>query len=110
MIPESVIGTLDVLNVNAGDLNLSFNTNDPEETAKARRVVEDMLSRGYTILVQWGDRWRRVTKFYPKRDTYQIEVPDEQDQEEKTTKKKIRRVEVPARKTKATGIAPTAGG
>jgi hypothetical protein len=44
-------GTLGVLNVGAGDIKLSFDNKDAAETIRAKRMVTDMLRRGYAILV-----------------------------------------------------------
>lgn len=101
-------GTLCILNITAGDIKVSFNKDDPEEAARAREMIEDMLKRGYSILVQWGDGWRRAKKFIPSRDSYVIEVPKEGKEGE--VKPKMEEKEIPAKKTRAVGVAPTAGG
>lgn len=98
-------GTLCILNVSAGDIKVSFNKDIPEEVEHARQIIEDMFKRGYSVLVAWGDGWRRATKFIASRDSYIVETREEKDGKSEIVKK-----EVPAKKTRAVGIAPTAGG
>jgi len=100
-------GSLCILNISAGDVKISFNKDNPEELARARDMIEDMLKRGYSILVQWGDGWRRAKKFIPTRDTYVVEVPETTTEGEKP---KLVEKEIPAKKTRALAVAPTAGG
>lgn len=98
-------GSLCILNITAGDIKISFNKDNPEELTRARDMIEDMLKRGYSILVQWGDGWRRAKKFIPTRDAYVIEVAESQG-----TKPHIVEREIPAKKARAIAVAPTAGG
>lgn len=113
--------TLSVLNCMAGDMKFSFDSNDPQEVERARRVVQDMLARGYIIFVETPKGLRKVTGFNPKNDTYIIadgpmakEIPTDGDPLEtpvETRPKKTQgRKEVSAKTAKATAIAPTAGG
>lgn len=97
-------GDLSVLNVGAGDLRFSFDSQDPAEVERAQRVIEDMLKRGYNVFVEWGSGLRRVKKFMASRNTYVIEEPNADQPQKK------REVEVPAKQTRAYGVAPTAGG
>ena len=67
-------GLLDILNCGAGHLAIRFEKDNPDEVVKARRIIQDMLRRGYTILVETEDGGtRRVKRFDPKRDEYIIE-------------------------------------
>jgi hypothetical protein len=93
-------GSLSILNVGLGDIEFRFDTGDPAEVEKARRAIEDMLGRGYTILVDDGaGQLRRATGFDLARGVYIIDkVPGEPARE------------VPMTGATATGIAPTAGG
>ena len=45
-------GTIGVLNVGAGDTKLTFDKNNPAECIRSARIVEDMLRRGYALLVE----------------------------------------------------------
>lgn len=46
------IGTLAILNVAGGDVKVSFDKNNPAEVIRAKRIVRDMLHRGYALLVE----------------------------------------------------------
>src|SRR6056297_2870049 len=100
-------GSLCILNITEGDIKVSFNKDDPEETARAREMIEDMLKKGYSIMVKWGDGWRRAKKFISSRDSYVVEISAS---DEKGTTKRQKEQEIPAKKTRAIAIAPTAGG
>jgi hypothetical protein len=99
-------GSLCILNISAGDIKVSFNKDVPEEVEHARQIIEDMFKRGYSILVAWGSGWRRATKFIASRDSYIIETREEKED----GKSEVVEKEVPAKKARAVGIAPTAGG
>ena len=45
-------GVLEILNVGAGDVKLTFNTGDPSDVIRCRRIVSDMLRRGFALLVE----------------------------------------------------------
>lgn len=100
---KHVPGQLDVLSTGRGHMSLNFNADDPKDVEKARKTVEDMLKRGYAIFADTGDgEMKRVTKFDPKTDTYEIrETPTGN---KKATKK------ADAKKSHTTAVAPTAGG
>lgn len=48
-------GGLEVLNVGAGDIEVKFNPHQPEELARAIKMLKDMQLRGYAILVREDD-------------------------------------------------------
>jgi hypothetical protein len=57
----------------AGDIKLSFNSNDPMEVERAKRVVVDMLRRGYSLFIQGTDgTMTRVAAFDEKAGCYLI--------------------------------------
>lgn len=74
---------LGILNVGAGDTKLSFDKSNPAECARAAKIVEDMLKRGYAILVQVGEKdgepiYQRAKAFDPETCEYIISAgPDE---------------------------------
>lgn len=117
-------GEVSVLNVRAGDLRFSFSSDDPIEVERARRVVEDMLRRGYALFIAVDGQLRKVQRFDPSTDTYIIangplyagdreaaEAPTaETPAEPKPRRGRPPTRSVPARSTRATGVAPTAGG
>jgi hypothetical protein len=45
-------GTVSILNVGAGDIELRFDKSNPSESIRAGRIIEDMLRRGYALLVE----------------------------------------------------------
>ena len=51
---EMTSGSLQILNIGLGDIEFRFESGDPSEVEKARRAIDDMLRRGYTILVDDG--------------------------------------------------------
>ena len=119
-------GTLAILNVGTGDTKLSFDPERPAEVERAKSVVEDMLKRGYAILVEVGKRggdplYQRAKGFDPKTAEYLIVgAPEDATDTEKTAdskakpskngrrKPKTRRI--PAKDTTAVAVAPSAGG
>ena len=78
-----MIGTVAILNVGAGDTKLSFDKSNPQERERAKRIVVDLLKRGYALLVQVGMKsgepiYQRVRAFDPKRCEYVVAGgPDE---------------------------------
>lgn len=62
-------GTLDVLNVRAGDLKFSWDSES--DVADARRVVRDLLRQGYLLVVETEEGTHvRVEDFDPDTDEY----------------------------------------
>lgn len=107
MIPESALSALSVLNVGAGDLHIEFDKSDPADVEKAQGIIEDMLKRGYAILVRLeGGGWRRVEKFDKRRSVYVVS----DSSGSKSQKKKATKKELPMKTTRAVGVAPTSGG
>ena len=119
-----------VLNCGAGDMQFSFDKADPQECARAERVVTDMLARGYLLFASVDGGLVRVTSFDAQTHEYiiadgptvppnpspvvisgssdaAVEVPAA---EPVVKKKRGRPRRVPAKGTPVTGIAPTAGG
>ena len=64
-------GMLEVLCVGKGDLKLTWGT-DPDDEAKARATIEEMLRKGYAIFVETDVGPARVQRFSPERMTYVI--------------------------------------
>lgn len=114
------MSSISILNCTMGDMQFSFDSDDPQEVERARRCVEDMLKRGYILFVHTKAGLRKVTKFNRKNDTYVIAdgpetaPPEKNDADESSQAPKKGRKgkakEVPAKSSKATAIAPTAGG
>lgn len=122
------MGIVSVLNVGHGDTKLTFDPEKPEETKRAAAAVEDMLKRGFAILVEVGEDkdgeplYRRAKAFDPKTNEYIIvgapeepaspapkaNAPANGRRRKKATKTPTRRV--PAVGTKSVAVGRTAGG
>ena len=115
-------GELSVLNVGAGDIKIVFNQADKPEFARAVRMLTDMRARGYAIMVELPDgSYVRAHSFDAGRGRYVIVVPEDAILPEgaelepvKHGKKRGRpptkRASVSVTKTRAVGIARSAGG
>jgi hypothetical protein len=99
----------------------SFDENDPQEFARAERVIKDMLKRGYLLFARVDGKTVRVTEFDAARREYIIadgpeaspKVDDEAvppATEPKLHGNRGRKRRVPAKGTPVTGVARTAGG
>ena len=103
-------GMLEVLSVGKGDINLSIDPSKPEDVDNARKMIEEMLRKGYGIFLEDSiGRLRRVKKFNPKRMEYVISEVVEYA-EEKPRGKRTRDKAVPVAGSKAKAIGRTAGG
>lgn len=69
-------GECRILNVGAGDLSVSFDKNNVSETIRARRVIKDMIRRGFALLIEverdGEKRWERAQDFDEATDRYII--------------------------------------
>ena len=65
---------LDCLSVGAGHLELRFSEKDVIEVERAKRIIQDMLKRGYALFVPVGDKGelQRVRRFIASTGTYII--------------------------------------
>lgn len=84
---------LDIPNAQTGHTTLTFNTNVPEDVARAEQQFNDMTRLGYTIFVESEGKTERVTKFDATKGVYN--VGDR---------------EIPAQGSTATAVAPPSGG
>lgn len=119
-------GSVSVLNTAKGDMKFSFDPSNQLEVERASKVVQDMLSRGYSLFVDEGDgTLKKVKKFDPKTNEYIIACgptatvePKEKESDLPTRGKPGPKPgsrgssgrRVPARSVSTTGVAPTAGG
>jgi hypothetical protein len=117
--PHPADGFLSILNVGAGDLRISFNPKYPAEAKRAREMVTDMLRRGYAIVVAEEDGTHSpVNAFDPETceyivaDSAPVGAEEEAAAAPPTPRKRgrPRTRRIPARKARATAIAPSAGG
>lgn len=103
-------GTLDVLNCGAGHLSFRFDKADPMEVEKARRVIADMLRRGYSLFVEVDGQLHKAEAFDPETDSYIISDAPEPAEPSAPRPGKGRKRKVPMASARATGVGPTAGG
>jgi hypothetical protein len=71
---RKIMGELSVLNVAAGDIKLTFDTNDAVEAIRAKRMISDMLRRGYALLIEVDGKFQRALEF--KEDVGEYIVAD----------------------------------
>lgn len=109
MITTAIEPCVEVLNAADGHLTVKVGK-DPKEHDQAKKVIGDMLKRGYAIFVELEDgTTARVKKFDAKHEEYIVmDVPETVTPKKAKKAKKTKRV--PLRKARATGVAPTAGG
>lgn len=107
-------GMLEVLSIGKGDLKLTLGGDDPEDVETARKLIAEMLVKGYSIFVETDNGPVKVTQFNPKRMTYTIvEGPvtaTPPGKPKRAAKKKAATKEVPVAGSKATAVGRTAGG
>lgn len=122
-------GDLQILSVGEGDTTYSFNAESAAERAKAKKIVEDILKKGYAIFVTVGDlkgepMYVRAKSFDPVTGEYLIfglsdeELEEMKEGKPRVAKKKVGRPRkkkasakrVPATKARAVAVARSAGG
>lgn len=110
-------GQLDILNCGEGHLEIHFDEKDVIELERAKRIIGDMLKRGYALFIHGkDDALIRVKRFLPKAGLYIIAdgptIPAEAEtftaQSGLTLRKKV--AKVPMHKAKATVVGRSAGG
>ena len=115
-------GELSILNCSAGDIRVKLETSNPAEIARAKKMITDMLKRGYLLAIEVEGRLEPVQKFDPETDEYvileSVSSPEEVDPQERVeTKRKPGRPRgaykskrVPMTDAKAVAVPRTAGG
>jgi len=70
-------GSLSVLNVGKGDIEIVFNQHDTVERDRALKMLVDMRARGYAILVKLDDgSYVRAKTIDHARGRYIVQIPD----------------------------------
>lgn len=124
-----MIGEVGILSVGAGDTKISFDPANPEERARAARIVKEMMRAGYAVMVDSGQKdakgrplYTRATDFdeetceYVIFDTAEtVGATDEKTIETSAhragkTTKRLKHKRVKAEATAATSISRSAGG
>lgn len=66
-------GCVEILNVGEGDVKITFDKDDPADRIRASRIVKDMISRGYALLVEFEPgKWTRAWDFDEEKCEYII--------------------------------------
>jgi hypothetical protein len=124
------MGTLSCLNVAGGDVKISFDKSDIGETIRAKRIITDMLRRGYALLIEVNGAYQRAVSFdesageyiiadYEPQTTNEIDPPTARLKDAETAqetakpsskKGKVVRQRFSMETTNAVGIARSAGG
>lgn len=70
---HTTTGRMDVLNCGEGHLEITFKDGDVVEMERAKRIIGDMLRRGYALFVHGTDQALiRVQEFSEKHNAYII--------------------------------------
>lgn len=68
-----MIPGLDILNTGKGHAEVNFDHNDPIEMERGKRIIEDMLKRGYLLFIHGDDgKMVRVLSFDSTKGRYII--------------------------------------
>lgn len=104
-------GVLDVLQIGRGHLRMTIEEGNAVDVERAKRVLEDMMRRGYAIFVEDPDgTTHRVKRFDPKRFVYVIDDTMSAVPATGSAETAAPRREVPVGKAKATAVGRSAGG
>lgn len=117
------MGSLAILNAGKGDIKISYDKANALEAVRAKRIITDMLKRGYALFVEVDGRYTRAARFNEKQSEYIIADYDpttdekgEEDaqvapqQEEKKAKRGRPRKTVSMEKVNAVAVGRSAGG
>jgi hypothetical protein len=87
-------GVLEILNVQGGDVKITFEKGDVAETIRARRIVTDMLRRGYALVVEierdGEKKYERIQQFDEARGEYIVADFDPVEAQQADEKQKVR--------------------
>lgn len=123
-------GEVGILNVGAGDTKLVFDPTKPAEVERSAKIVEDMIRRGFVLLIEVGQNekgpiYQRAHGFDPATAEYIIagdppaELEAQKHEQEPASPPRPRRKgkapaaaprRVQASSTNAVAVARTAGG
>lgn len=120
-------GSLSCLNVSGGDITIEFDHENAAEAIRAKRMITDMLKRGYALLIETSDgTYTRCKKFLPdvgkyivadfdnkpetKDEDAKIETPEKNVGKIETRGRKSKTKEIPMATAKARAVAPSSGG
>ena len=109
-------GIIEILNTGSGHTEIHIDKSNEIELERSKRIIQDMLRRGYVLFVEDKDKkLSRVKEFDAEQGVYIIADLGEEKAEESVeatqpTPKRGRQRKVPMESTKATAIGRSAGG
>lgn len=103
------IGLLEILNVGTGDTKIQFDKENPDDVAKARKIITDMLKRGYALFVEIDGEHHRVRRFKPDTCEYIVQFPDAEPAK-KDRRRGYKNKVVSLHQAKTVAIGRSAGG
>lgn len=113
------MGELSVLNCTAGDIRIKFDKENQVDVERAKRMIQDMLRRGYILAVEVKGKTIIAKDFDAEHGEYIVaegalypgtDADNTEPEPEPFPKRGKRRRGVPMKTAKATGVPPTAGG
>lgn len=111
------MGNLSVLNCCAGDIRITVTKDDKDSIETAKKMIQDMLSKGYLIAIEGPDgQFIPVDKFDPDQQVYVITEKNLDPAAKETKRPKGRprgaykKTAVPMDQAKAIAVPRTAGG
>ena len=109
-------GKLEILHVQGGEVTITFDTQDCAEAIRAKRIISDMIRRGYALLVKMPNgTYTRAYGFDESIGEYIVADFDATqaegaDAEEEAAKPLRGRRRVAIDKAEAVAVAPRVGG
>lgn len=104
-------GSLQILNVHAGDVTITFDSTD--ELARADKLIPDLIRKGFAVMVKMADgKHQRVKRYDAKTKSYEVAMTTPPDvAPPKRGRGRLRKTQLmPVAKTKAIAVGRTAGG
>jgi len=114
-------GELSVLSCSAGDIRVKVDPKDPVTVERAKKMIQDMLKRGYLLAIEIDGKLEMVKEFDPKTGEYiiieSVTAAEEEPTDEPVTstepvakRGRGRPKRIPMTEAKVTGVPRTAGG
>jgi hypothetical protein len=123
-------GKIEILNVGTGDTKIHFDKDNPADVERAKRIIPDMIKRGYALFCEVNGELERVEGFDPEKSEYIVRLPWETEWNDKLEqpaepqaqaeepvaapapekKKRGRKARVPLTEGKVIAVGRSAGG
>lgn len=115
------MGELSVLNCTAGDIRIKLSPDNPVDIARAKRMITDMLRRGYILAIERDGKLLPVESFDETAGEYVIvegalyageasEMESGPEAKPKGNRGGYKKTRVPMTDAKATGVPMSGGG